>query len=170
MIKIKNTFLHIASDNIKEIEGAGYKVLSDGTILGKQGKPLRPRDNGKGYMIVAIYFNGKRKEMLIHRLVATKFLDNPDNLPEVNHLDEIKSHNSILNLQWVTHKQNTNYGTRTKPVLQMDLDGTVVKRWSSLSAATEEGFCKVCICNVCKGKHKTHKGYIWAYDEIKEAA
>lgn len=170
MTKTKNTPLHIASPSIKEIEASGYMIQPDGTILSKKGCPLSPRDNGTGYQSVVLYLPGRRKMMQVHRLVALKYIVNPDNLPEVNHIDEIKSHNDISNLQWVTHKQNANHGNRTKPVLQLDLDGTIIRCWSSATSARAQGYCKVSICNVCKGRHKTHAGYRWAYDEVQEAA
>ena len=170
MTKEKKTSEKNSSPSINEIEASGYKIQASGTILGKKGRPLKPRDNGKGYLMVAICSDGKRNERLIHRLVATKFLDNPDSLPEVNHIDEVKSNNDLSNLEWVTHKQNANHGNRTKPVLQLDKDGSFVRRWSSASAAMEEGYCKICICNTCQGNNNTHAGYIWAYDKVKEAA
>lgn len=72
--------------------------------------------NDKGYLAVGLYKNGKRKMFLIHRLVAEAFIPNPENLPQVNHIDEDKTNNYVENLEWCTQSYNNNYGTRLKRV------------------------------------------------------
>ena len=67
------------------------------------------RDNGKGYKVVQMYKDNKPKICYIHRLVATAFIDNPDNKPEVHHIDSDRSNNKLENLQWVTSKENNNF-------------------------------------------------------------
>lgn len=67
--------------------------------------------NSQGYLIVDLSRDGFRKHYLIHRLVAQAFLENPNNLPFVNHKDENKSNNIVDNLEWCTPQYNTNYGT-----------------------------------------------------------
>lgn len=74
-------------------------------------KPVLSKD---GYYIVSLHKNGKQKTPRLHRLVAQAFIPNPENLPEVNHIDEDKSHNYDSNLEWCTRNYNINYGTRTK--------------------------------------------------------
>lgn len=66
-----------------------------------------------GYLHVNLHDGKKRKMKLIHRLVAQAFIPNPDILPEVNHKNELKTDNSVSNLEWCTAKYNSNYGTRT---------------------------------------------------------
>lgn len=66
-------------------------------------------DNGHGYKYVTLTKDGKRKNVYIHRLVAGAFLDNPDNLPCVNHRDFDVSNNRANNLEWVTQQQNVEY-------------------------------------------------------------
>ena len=58
----------------------------------------------------------KRHKWRIHRLVAETFIPNPDNLPEVNHKDENKLNNEASNLEWCTHKYNSNYGSRPRRI------------------------------------------------------
>lgn len=60
----------------------------------------------KGYEIVDLYKNGKRKTVRVHRLVAEAFIPNNDNKPEVNHIDGNKHNNNVDNLEWVTKKEN----------------------------------------------------------------
>ena len=87
-----------------------YKINNYGEVLSlRSNKILKPNNNGIGYFIIQLCKNGKRKNYLIHRLVAEHFLDNPNNLPEVNHKDEDKSNNFVNNLEWCKHKYNMNY-------------------------------------------------------------
>lgn len=120
-------------------------------------------DNGKGYKKV----NYKGKLYLVHRLVAECFLPNINNYAEVNHIDEDKSNNNINNLEWCTHLYNMNFGTRTertsKKVIQMTLDGNVVKEWASTIEAERHGFNHSAVSNCCNNKRKTHKGYKWKW-------
>lgn len=84
-----------------------YKVDEHGNIYNKRGKCLKPNKNQKGYLRVYLYDNNHiRKSFCIHRLVATAFIPNPNNLPEVNHKDTNKENNSIENLEWCTGSEN----------------------------------------------------------------
>ena len=72
--------------------------------------------NNKGYYEVALWKDSKRKMFLVHRLVAQMFIPNPDNLPQVNHIDENKTNNCVDNLEWCTQLYNNLYGTRLERV------------------------------------------------------
>ena len=73
-------------------------------------KVLKP-SNSNAYLRVALHKDGRGQRFLVHRLVATMFIPNPDNLPVVNHKNENPSNNCVDNLEWCTVKYNTNYGT-----------------------------------------------------------
>lgn len=97
-----------------------YQVSNTGEVIslnynnnGKE-KKLRKGINENGYEHVRLYKNGKGKTYRVNRLVAMGFIPNPNNYPEVNHIDENKVNNSINNLEWCTRKYNANYGTRNK--------------------------------------------------------
>lgn len=101
-------------------------------------------DVGKhGYHRVVLRFNNSEKKYLVHRLVAEAFVDNPDNLPQVNHKDENKGNNSAANLEWCTAKYNSNYGERTrltavakyKPISMFDKDGNLIRHFDSIKEA-----------------------------------
>ena len=77
----------------------GYKIVPE--------KILEGYDNGNGYLYVKLCKEGKRKQYRINRLVAQAFLENPQNLPEVNHKDKIRTNNHVENLEWVTKSENT---------------------------------------------------------------
>ena len=105
-----------------------------------KGRILKPCTTKDGYLLVNLCKNGKVKSFLVHRLVAEAFIDNTDNLPQVNHKDENKLNNNVDNLEWCDAQYNSNYGTRTerlskskingkcsKIVLQYDLNGNFIK-------------------------------------------
>lgn len=77
-----------------------------------RGRILRLFTDGLGYLRAQLYSNSKRKSFLVHRLVAQAFIPNPDNLPQVNHIDENPSNDNVDNLEWCDGKYNVNYGTR----------------------------------------------------------
>lgn len=98
-------------------EGA-YKVSNLGSVksykLSQEGRIMKQVTPVGDYKAVELYDNGVGRKQFVHRMVAQAFLPNPDNLPEVNHRDEDPSNNNVDNLEWITHKDNMNYGTRTQ--------------------------------------------------------
>lgn len=133
-----------------------------------QGQIIKPIVCTNKYLEVGLNKENKRTIKLLHRLVAAAFVENPNNLPEVNHKDENPQNNNAENLEWCTSKYNANYGTRNqrmvkekylKPVVMIDKDGKVVKRFKSLGEATRQtGFDISAIIRVCKGKQKNKHG------------
>lgn len=111
----------------REIEGYEglYQVSNIGKVkslsriaIDRRGIPhyvneriLKQTFDKDGYCLVGLHKDGKIKSGKVHRLVASAFVDNPHNLPEVNHKDENKSNNNVDNLEWCTSKYNINYGT-----------------------------------------------------------
>lgn len=96
--------------NVKRLKG--YKGRGKGYIVEEH--LIQPSINSRGYQNVVLCKNGKTKTFSMHRLVAIAFLDNSDNLPQVNHKDENKLNNCVDNLEWCDSKYNNNYGTRNK--------------------------------------------------------
>ena len=95
-----------------------YFVSSMGRVARlKHGRlnQLNTYDNG-GYCIVSISTSVGWKMKLVHRLVAEAFIPNPDDKPDVNHKDEVRDNNLLENLEWLTHKENLNYGSHNKRV------------------------------------------------------
>ena len=154
----------------KQIQGyENYEVSNEGQVRNKKtGKILKPAKNNCGYLQVILYKDNKRKSFLIQRLVADVWIPNPDNLPEVNHIDENKEDNRVENLEWCTRQYNMSYGTRGKrqsktqsrKVYCVELDQT----FNSIKEAEREtGIWHSNITACCQGKIKTTGGYHWKY-------
>ena len=89
-----------------------YSVSDNGDVFSHiSNKWLKSSLMSNGYKSVELFNNGKSKRILVHRLVAEAFIDNPQGLPYVNHKDEDRSNNCVENLEWCTAKYNQNYGT-----------------------------------------------------------
>lgn len=140
-----------------------YAVTSCGKVWSyKRKKFLEPRHSDNDYLQVTLCKDGVNKQCYIHRLVADAYLPNPENLPEVDHIDNNKSHNYLNNLQWITRKDNVRKG-RNKPILQFDLDGNLIREWECAYDVGRE--VNGAIVNCLKGRTKTACGYIWKYKE-----
>lgn len=162
----------VGYENLYEVSNFGrVKSLPRNSTV-KYARILKSHTNRYGYLHVNLYKNNKRKDFLVHRLVAEAFIPNPDNLPVVNHKDENPSNNFSTNLEWCTYEYNINYGTSqqrkshklSKPVCQYTLDNELIKIWSSLTECkNKEGFNIGHIYECCRGIRKTHKGFKWSY-------
>ena len=91
-----------------------YKVSSYGNIYSfKSNKIMKNSPNTRGYLSVELFNNGSSRN-LVHRLVANAFIPNPNNYPQINHIDENPKNNHMDNLEWCTSKYNMNYGNGAK--------------------------------------------------------
>lgn len=203
-----------------QVSNVGNNILS--LNYRKTGKPgvIRKFLDKDGYWKVSLYnprSSRKRKysQLFIHRLVAMAFIDNPDNKPEIDHINAIRTDNRVENLRWVTRKENDNnphclriksetrtgqlnpqYGKKASPELrkklsdshkgivhskewreknaralwkkvgQYDMDGNLIRVWSSIKEAGDTlGIPRGMISAVCLHypKKKTAHGYKWEF-------
>lgn len=156
--------------NLGRVQSLHYRH-SDKTVILSAG-------NCKGYLRVPLSKNGKTVLHHIHRLVAEAFIPNPDNLPEVNHIDENKSNNCVENLEWCNHRYNSRYGTRiqresishinhpklSKQVLCIETN-IIYQSVHEAERQTGIGFSE--IASVCRGfrNRQTAGGFHWKYVE-----
>ena len=146
--------------DIKNYEGL-YAITPEGEVWSYLRKKfLKPRTDKNGYLKVNLCKDGMMKTYRVHRLVAEAYIPNTDNLPQVDHIDNDKTHNYLNNLQWITLRDNCRK-SKNKPILQYDLDGNFVREWSSATDVSKEA--QENICNCLKGRYKTAYGYIWKY-------
>lgn len=141
---------------------------------------LKQVDNTHGYLAVSLSKDGKAKTVRVQRLVAEAFIPNPNELPFVNHIDEVKHNNEVENLEWVTPKENSNHGTmpeRISKMKSMPVVGTNIKtgekvKFPSVRSTKEAGFMPQHVSKVANGKRKTHKGCTWTFavkvEELEE--
>lgn len=122
-----------------------------------------------GYLQVGLWKDGKHKTCTVHRLVAEAFIPNPDNLPEVNHINEDKQSNIVTNLEWCNAAYNSNYGTRNERisnrVYQYTKSGAFVRSYySTREVERQTGIHHTRISACCLGRYKTSHGYIWSFN------
>lgn len=176
------------ASNLGKIRSLNRKVncgiTSNKQVL-RKGKVLCAHPNLRKYLTVVLSINNKQKTFTVHRLIAKTFIPNPNNYPQINHIDGNKNNNCVNNLEWCTSKQNikhswdnklsktyihpkgklTKYSaTLCKKVDQFDLQNNFIKTFKSISEASRIMNCSVSnIKDCCHKKQKTAKGFIWKF-------
>ena len=140
------------------------------------------------YLKVILSKNNKQRTFRVHILVARAFIPNPENKPEVNHIDGNKKNNKVNNLEWNTRSENELHAYKnglakpsnkqkqavakyakenySKKVVQYSLNGEFIKEWNSMHDVWRElGIRPSYICRCCKGLRNQTCGYIWKYKQ-----
>lgn len=164
LIETNNNFINI-SNKYKSFDFSNYEVNNIGEVRNKHLKILKTTKNN-GYIFCYLYEKSTNEKITIsiHQLVATIFLENPNNYPLVHHKDNNRENNNYMNLEWTTHKQNITY-TQGKKLGQYDLNNNLLKIFKSVNDVFRE-LNKTYGNNirlVCDGKRKTAFGYIWKW-------
>ena len=144
------------------------------------GRILKPRYSGNGYLQVDLRNNGKRKTKYIHRLVTEAFIPNPESLPQINHIDEVKDNNNVENLEWCDSMYNNNYGTKierlSKKVKAVNAKTGETITFNSTAEAERKGYSRGGVSTACRGVYKdnntgkligdghTYRGHRWSYE------
>lgn len=144
-----------------------YQVSSFGRVKGPKGI-MTPSKTAKGYLRVCLSIDGKQVEEKVHRLVAEAFIANPDDLPQVNHIDGNKENNRAENLEWCTNQQNM---IHCRQVLKIGVRELIAfndfetVRFPSGKAAERAGHNAGEIFRCLNNKGCRHHGFEWAYAE-----
>ena len=182
----KGTYPTEEGEKWVEINGSNgwYMVSNYGRIWSYKRGKLVGAQSGNGYYYVHI--NGKTYS--VHRLVGEYFVPNPDNLPEIDHIDTNPLNNVYTNLRWVDRSGNQRnpltiekfkkvnklkllsesikkaQEAKRKKVVQYDCDGNEINVFNSIrEAAKKVKISPTCIQDACKGKQKRAAGYYWKY-------
>ena len=155
-----------------------YEVYEDGRIYSyKSKKFLKPQTLKGGYQQVCLTDNNcNKKKYYLHRVVWESVTGEP--IPqrmEINHISESKDENFFANLQLVSHKENINFGTRSKRASKSRFkqvgafkDGELIMSFPSIAEAGRQGFKQGNVCACCRNcfnreGNNVYKGFTWKY-------
>lgn len=170
-----------------------YKVSNYGRIMNAEGKIRKPVLTNWGYYRVEFRILGdklhRNARLSVHRLVAIAFIPNPDNKPEVNHKNGLKTDNRVENLEWVTPCENIQHAfalglkkgkpntwttkgghnARSKPVHAFDRNGNFIRTYDCVRGAERSlGVATGQVCKALRGRVPTVKGLIFKYADESE--
>lgn len=172
-----NSWLPIQGyEGIYEVSESGDVRSLDRLIVGKDGREYRKKGKVLKPVVVSRYLNVclskpscNPKQSRIHRLVATAFIENPCNLPQINHKDGNKMNNHFQNLEWVSAEQNVEHAQKmglghiSRPVIQYKNGKEIARYDSSSKAGKSVNISSSNILSACKGNYKKSKGYEWKF-------
>lgn len=138
---------------------------------------MSPSMYSNGYMNVELRMNNKKRRTSVHRLVAEAFIDNPLNLPQINHKDENKANNHVSNLEWCTAQYNIRYKDGVKrrratailnsnAVCKYGMEGEFIEKFECATdaAISVNGSCtEILSCCHHRAHSLSYKGYMWRF-------
>ena len=157
------------------------RIKSRNQGIRNQERILKPIHNKRGFLAVYLHKNNRKHSFSLHRLLGKVFLPNPQNKPQVIHINGNRKDNRLENLCWATNSesQKNAVGLGLKQavigednvgsvaVVQLSLEsGREIKRWGCVTDVERElGIWHSNIAKVCRGKRKSAGGYGWCYEE-----
>lgn len=152
-----------------------YMVSSYGRIKSLTSKRILSFSINRGYAYVKLSKHGVMKSLKVHRLVAISFIPNPNNLPDVNHIDENKLNNNLSNIEWCSKQYNSKYGTRNvrtriamrkngRAILRYSTNGEFIKKYQCTKDIEYDGFDRRAVYRVCKGITRQYNNSVWRFE------
>lgn len=175
----------VGYEELYEVSNLGrVRSLREKTrIFDKENKIMRFKDDHHGYDRVNLNKDHKAKAALVSRLVAEAFIENPNNLPQVGHMDDVKKNNHVSNLYWTDSKENNHHNGKmerfqdkhnekigqiadalSKAVISTNIltgEEQMYKSMQEASRKTGSNSGKISLC--CNGKRSHHNGYCWRF-------
>lgn len=142
--------------------GDNYIIFSNGRIYNiKNNRYIKGSVAKNGYRYIRI----NKISYPIHRIIAETFIYNPDNLPQVNHIDENKLNNDKSNLEWCTHSYNIRYSL-SKKVYKYNNKGKLIKIYDSISDVTIDGYSSSSVSRSCNSNINIYANAVWSFIKL----
>ena len=139
-----------------------YLITEEGDVYSTKYGKLKKRKlqtDNNGYKTIKLWNNGKNVFQRVHRLVAETYIPNPDNLPEVNHIDEDKTNNNVSNLEWCSHQYNIEYSLAKSYIVENVRTGERQTIYNLRAFCRDNELSIGSLGVTLTGERKQHKGY-----------
>ena len=172
--------IYSVSDEGEIVREQYSKTMPNGSIAIMPRHKIKSQIGTNGYLYVCLSKEGKHKRLSVHRIVAVAFIDNPNNLPEVNHKDQNRQNAKVANLEWCSRIQNVRHGTgiekqrisNSKSIDRYTMDGEYIDTWLNEKQYTKSHGINGTglIRKVCDHYHgySSAYGYKWKWHNDKK--